>query len=273
MAVITLTTDWRNSDFYTGAVKGKIVTLDASVTIVDISHNIQPFNIMQAAFVLHNCYKEFPKNTIHIIGVNSLLSAKKPLLIIAYNDQYFLCADNGLPDLLFPVEPKNVFRYQPEIEISDTFASLQVFVNVAIKIATGSQITEIAQACSENDYQKQIPLLPTIDSNLISGSVIYIDSFSNAITNINREIFERIGKNHAFKLYVQSNHNIIKKISKTYNDVPSGELLALFNSAGLLEIALAYGPVSELLDLRVSSVVRIKFFPDKKENELLLSGA
>jgi S-adenosyl-L-methionine hydrolase (adenosine-forming) len=272
MAVITLTTDWRNSDYYVGAVKGKIVSLDSSVCIIDINHQIATYNIMQAAFVLQNCYKEFPKGTVHIMGVNSILSPRKALLIIEHDQQFFLCSDNGLPDLLFPLEKKQVYKYSINEEAIDTFSSIQIFAEVAINLIKGKKVTEIAAICKENEYLQQVVLLPTIDANLINGSVIYIDSFSNAITNINRDIFERVGKGSSFNIFVQSNHNIIKKISKTYSDVPTGELLALFNSADLLEIALSHGPVSELLDLRVSSAIRVKFSPGKKENQLHLSG-
>jgi S-adenosylmethionine hydrolase len=270
MAVITLTTDWRNSDYYIGAVKGKIISHDSSVNIIDISHQIVPFNVMQAAFVVRSCYSEFPQGTVHIIAVNTVLTAKRTLLIIECEKQYFICSDSGFPGLMFPFVEKKVYRMiMPENAIS-TFASLDKYVDVAVNLVQGAKIIDMAVECS--DYIEQMPLLPTIDSNLISGSVIFIDSYQNAITNINKETFERVGKGSAFQIFVQSNHYMIDKISKTYSNVPTGELLAVFNSIGLLEIALANGPVAELLDLKISSVIRIKFNPDKKENKLLLSG-
>jgi len=271
MTVITLTSDWRNSDYYIGAVKGKIVSKDSSVNIIDINHQISPHNIMQAAFVLSNCYKEFPEGTIHIIAVNTILTVKRSLLIIEKNKQFFVCSDSGFPGLMFPTEDKDVYRMPVKIGEVSTFASLDVFVEVAIKLVKGDKISDFAKQCT--DYIEQLPLLPTIDTNLINGSVIYIDSFQNVITNINKETFERVGKGHSFEIFLQSNHYIIDKISKTYNNVPTGELVAVFNSVGLLEIALANGPISELLDLRINSTIRIKFHPDKKENKLLLSGA
>ena len=84
MAVITLTTDWRNHDYYVGAVKGKIVSRDPSTTIVDISHQVTSFNVMQAAFVLRNCYAEFPEHTVHIMGVNSSIYKFKPREVWSY---------------------------------------------------------------------------------------------------------------------------------------------------------------------------------------------
>lgn len=271
MAVITLTSDWRNSDYYIGAVKGKIISGNPSVNIIDINHQITPFNVMQAAFVVRSCYKEFPEGTIHIIAVNTIISSKRSLLIIEKDKQFFICSDSGFPGLLFPLGEKTVYKVQTRKIEESTFASLNYYVDIALKLAQGIDVTTIAGVSI--DYFEQMPLLPTIDTNLINGSVVFIDSYQNAITNINRETFERVGKGNAFQIFVQSNHYVIDKISKTYINVPTGELVAVFNSSDLLEIALVNGPVAELLDLRVNSTIRIKFFPDKKENKLLLSGA
>lgn len=270
MAVITLTTDWRNHDYYVGAVKGKIVSRDPSTNIIDISHQITTFSIMQAAFVLRNSYNAFPENTVHIVGVNSVLSKKQALLITEKEGQYFLSADNGFPDLIFPSESKSVFQFKVDNEVEETFVSLNIFIDVAFKLIGGEKPEAFAQPII--DYRKQIPILPTIDKNLINGSIAYIDSFSNAITNINRETFERVGNGNAFDIFVQSNHNKISEISKSYTDLPTGELIALFNSAGLLEIAITNGPAAELLNLRINSVVRVKFSDKKNTNQLLLSG-
>lgn len=270
MGIITLISDWHKSDYYTGAVKGRILSHDASTVIVDINHQIAPFNIMQAAFVLKNCYKEYPDNTVHILGVNSLLTTKRALLIIEKEKQYFLCSDCGFPDLLFPGEDKKVFRRKVLPNEGNTFVSLNVFVDVAFQLIQGEKPDKIGELST--DYIQQKPLLPTIDTNLINGSVIYIDSYSNVITNINREIFDRVGKGHAFEIYVQSNHYKIQSISRSYHDLQTGELVALFNSAGLLEISLVYGPIAELLDLSINSVVRIKFSNEKNNDTLLLSG-
>jgi len=270
MAIITLTSDWRNGDYYVGAVKGKILSYDTSINIVDISHNITAFNVMHAAFILTNCYKEFPDGTIHIIGVNSVLTSKRALLIIEKDKQFFLCSDSGFPGLMFPDEELKVYRFNVKDGTGDTFMSLNLFVEIAFKIIKGNQLGEFANLCT--DYEKQFPLLPTIDKNLINGSVVYIDSFSNAICNITRETFEQIGQEKPFEIFVQSNHYTIDKISNTYADVATGELVAIFNSTGLLEIAMVNGPAAELLSLKINSTIRIKFFDRAENNELLLSG-
>jgi S-adenosylmethionine hydrolase len=106
---------------------------------------------------------------------------------------------------------------------------------------------------------KQVPMLPTIDESVINGSVIYIDSYKNAFTNINRELFDQIGKGRPFDIFVQSNHNRINRLNKRYGESSLGEMLALFNSIGLLEIAINGGNAADLLNLSINSSVRIKF--------------
>ena len=95
------------------------------------------------------------------------------------------------------------------------------------------------------------------------GSVIYIDSYHNVITNISKELFEKERKESKFTIYVDSNHYTIDKINERYNETQIGELLALFNSSGLLEIAINKGQVSTLLNLKINSHIRIKFHDHK----------
>ena len=104
-----------------------------------------------------------------------------------------------------------------------------------------------------------MPLLASINESVIAGSVIYIDSYQNAITNISRELFEKIGKGRPFEILVQSYHYKINRINKTYNETSDGELLAIFNSVGLLEIAINRGKVAELLNIGLHSNIRVKF--------------
>lgn len=266
MAIYTLTTDWHNNDYYVGAVKGKILSKDISSVVVDISHRIAPFGVMQAAFILRNCYREYPEGTIHIIAVNAVLGPRRSLLIVEHEGQFFLCSDTGFPDLMFPNQDIKVYRYKIGLDEGNTFASLNVFTEVGNKLAGGAKPSEIGEETT--NYLHQVPLRPTIDNKLINGSVVYIDSFSNAITNITKETFERVGEGSAFELFVQSNHYVIDTISKSYLDIATGDLMALFNASDLLEIAISNGPAAELLNLKLNSTIRIKFKEGKPTNTL-----
>jgi S-adenosylmethionine hydrolase len=269
MTIVTLTTDWNRSDYYVGAVKGKLLSRDPELQIVDISHQIQPFNIMQAAFVLRNCCFDFPTGTIHLIAVNAALSNKRALLLIQMKGHYFISSDNGIIGLLSGEKPDAVYKVR-DTKNAANFLCLDVFVDTVLHITEGHDFSKFCDPVSE--YEEQIPYRPVIDKNLISGSVIYVDSFSNAITNISKEKFEKVGKGKLFEIFIQSNHYKIDRINNTYSDSVSGELLALFNSVGLLEIAINNGSAADLLNLGVNSAIRIKFYDEKPGSKLTLTG-
>jgi S-adenosylmethionine hydrolase len=269
MAIITLTTDWRKSDYYLGSVKGKILSRDPGIQIVDISHQVQPFNIMQAAFILRNCYFDFPKGSIHIVAVNAALSKRCDLLFFEINGHYFIASDTGFVGLLTGDKPESVYRVKGS-EKKSNFLSLDLFIETAFNIINKKTFSSFSSPIET--YQSQIPYRPVIDKNLINGSVIYVDSFSNAITNISKDTFEKVGKAKAFEIFIQSNHYKIDKINTTYSDSISGELLAIFNSIGLLEIAINHGNAAELLNLNINSAIRIKFYDEKPDSKLKLTG-
>ena len=174
------------------------------------------------------------------------------------NNQYFLCADNGIIGLLGTPGPEMVVEIEsPGEPGSASFISLSVFSEIACLLANGKALKDLGTITES--YIKQIPLRPTLEDHTITGSVIYIDSFQNAITNISREFFEYVGNGRDFKIYVQSKHYMLDQINNRYNETPPGELLAIFNSVGLLEIAIRNGNAAGLLKLNTSSTIRIEF--------------
>lgn len=258
MAIITLTSDWKSDDYYTAAVKGCILTHCSSATIVDINLQVSLFNMAQAAFVLRNSFHHFPKGSIHLVDVNSDPTGNSSFIAVLYQGHYFVGADNGGFGLLFSEPIETVVAIERfAAEDFQTFPALTVFAPAAAFLANGHKITELGTPLK--DINRQTPILPTIGDNYIAGSVVYIDSYQNIITNIPRELFDQVGKGRRFEILVQSNHYKITRINKTYNETSSGELLAVFNSAGLLEIAINKGNIAELLNLGINSNIRVKF--------------
>lgn len=262
MSIVTLTTDWNTDDYYAGALKGKILSQCPQIQIVDISHQVPPFNISHAAFVLRNSYHNFPPGSIHIIGVNTEGGEGMPFLLIEYRKHFFIGTDNGIFGLLFSENPTRILALDSPREMH-SFTSFSVFADTACKLATGAKPETLGKPVKE--YKQRIPIRAAIDKNVLTGSVIYIDSFRNAITNISKELFERVGEGREFEIYVQSNHYIIKKINRFYHETPAGEILALFNSVGLLEIAMNNGNAADLLGLSTNSSIRVKFSEKKEE--------
>jgi S-adenosyl-L-methionine hydrolase (adenosine-forming) len=259
MAIITLTSDWKSNDFYIGAVKGSILNSFIEAIIVDINHQVSPFNTAQAAFILKNSFEYFPTGTVHIIDVNSEPTEQASYIALEYKDHFFIGTDNGGFGLICKDEINTIVQIEKFSDIlCKTFPALHVFAPAAAHLAMGKSISELGSSLS--DINRQTPLRATIDEAVIVGSVIFIDSYHNIITNISKELFERVGRNRRFEILVQSNHYKINKINITYNETSSGELLAIFNAAGLLEIAINKGNIAELLNLSLNSNVRIKFF-------------
>jgi S-adenosylmethionine hydrolase len=258
MHIITLTSDWKEYDFYVASLKGKLLSICPEATLVDITHSIKPFNTAEAAFVIKNSYPHFPDNTIHIIAVNSEPEVGGQLLGAKKGNQYFLCADNGLLGLLGGPEPELVVKLkEPNESQSSSFISMSIFAGVACALSSGSSLEEIGQPVET--YIKQTPLRATIEDNIITGSVIHIDSYHNAITNISLDLFKRVGNGRPFEIYVQSKHYKINRINKRYNETLPGDLLSIFNAANLLEIAIRNGNAAGLLKLNTSSTIRIEF--------------
>jgi S-adenosylmethionine hydrolase len=258
MHIITLTSDWNEYDYYVASIKGKIFTICPEAKIIDISHRIRPFNTAQAAFVVRNSFHTFPEDTIHIIAVNTEPETGGQLLAARKDNHFFLCADNGVLGLLGAPDPEHVVKLkEPATQLPESFISMTVFAEAACALATGRPLKELGT--SADAYNRQVPLRATIENNTITGSVIYIDSYANVITNISKDLFERVGHGHTFQIFVQSKHYRINKINNRYNETPPGELLAIFNAAGLLEIAIRNGNAASLLKLNTNSSVRVEF--------------
>jgi hypothetical protein len=252
---VTLTSDWKQHDFYIGMLKGRIVSKCPDLKIIDLSHDIPNYNIHHAAFVLRHSYSYFPPGTIHLVMVNSESNMISRLLCIEQNEHLFVVPDNGIIGLLFSTPPEKA--YGVEFNPRGSFASLDCFVSVVSKLFNRDPLDAIGEVVT--DFNVKIALRATIDESIINGSIIYIDSYQNAITNISKNLFERIGQGRNYNIFVQSNHNKINKLSTSYNQVEPGELLGIFNSANLLEIAIRNGFAAELLNLSVGGSVRINF--------------
>jgi S-adenosylmethionine hydrolase len=251
MPVITLTTEWRPDDFYNGIIKGKISSFCPGAIIVDNAGGIPPFNISHASFIIRNTYNNYPAGSVHIICVHSEEDRDKALLIVRSKDHYFIGTDNGIFNLILNSEPDEVIR----IEHDGSGNELEVFAKAAADLYSGRKPEELGTPV--RTLEERVPLRATIDKDVIIGSIIFIDSYGNVISNITREVFYRVFENKEYRILIQSNRNFINKISTKYNDVPVGELLARFNQLDLLEISVNGADVSELLGISPGSVVRV----------------
>lgn len=257
LPIITLTSDWQQHDYYLATVKGKILSCLPAVQIVDINHHIKPFNSLQAAFVLRNSFHHFPTGSIHLICINSGTNPNRPHLAIKASGHYFIGTDNGIFSLLLTEKPDAIVRLTAPDKHQSTFPEADIFVPTACAIASGKNIHSLGE--KQENIIEHTPLLPIIDKSLIQGCIIYFDSYQNAITNITKDLFYEIGKQRPFEILVQSTKEKITKIKTTYEESPKAELLAIFNSLNLLEIAVCHGNASGLFSLELKSPVLIHF--------------
>lgn len=251
MPVITLTTEWKPDDFYFGIIKGKLCTLCPGTEVIVNAGSIPPFNLAHASFVIRNTFDNYPKGTIHIICVHSEAERDKGHLIVRSKDHFFIGADNGIFHLILNADPDEVVRID-ENGLSD---ELEIYARTASGLVSGKRLTDLGTKVTA--LNEKLPLRATIEKDVIIGSIIFIDSYGNAISNITREVFYRVFDKKQFRILVQSNRNYTGKISEKYSDVPVGELLGRFNQLDLLEIAVNGANVSELLSLGTGSVIRV----------------
>lgn len=251
MPVITLTTEWRPDDIYNGIIRGKLCRLCPSVSIVDNACNIPAFNISHASFVVRNTFSNYPDGTIHILCVHSEPGKESDCLVVKAKGHYFIGTDNGIFNLILNGQPDEIVRIAHK-GIND---ELEVFARAAAGIISGKEISELGR--TESSISEHVPLRATIEKDVIIGSIIFIDSYGNAISNITREVFARVFEGRSFRILIQSNKNYTDRIVNRYGDVPVGDLLAKFNSLDLLEIAINGENIAELLSISVGSAVRI----------------
>ena len=248
MPLLTLTSDIGNQDYLVGAVKAQLLQIDPDFTLIDITHNIAPFNSPQAAYVCRSALKNFPDFTYHMILVNLFETKPEQLLLAFHNNQYLLCADNGLITMILEEKPEIVIGIPLDKKADRNTIYCAITMGKVIKqLSAGVPLQNIGTADAE--YLQKNPLRPTLGENWIEGQIIFIDNFENVVVNITRKQFEEQQKGRNYRIAFKAN-DYIDRISETYADVPEGSKLALFNSAGYLEIALNKGNAAGLFGLK-----------------------
>jgi len=259
MAFITLISDYGQNSPYVAALKGVIYSQIPNAIIVDISHSVNPHDVLQSAYILKNSLSFFPEGTIHIISVDTSFAKHNRYLIIRHQAHIYIGADNGIFSLLFDTPPEDVLEIDAGmININDLFPDKNLFVKIAARIINGDELSSFTSPSSIKNIKQNIA--PVVEENLIRGNIIFIDGYGNAITNITQALFQKknIEKTHFAIFYRRKDK--ITYISKNYSDVKDGTELALFNESGLLEIAMNTGKAMQLLGLNVGGQIIIEFY-------------
>ena len=275
MSIITLTTDYGNKDYSVSELKAKIYNEITDVRIVDISHNISPFNLTEAAYIIKSAYRHFPKGSIHIIGIESDLTPENAHIAMKFDDNYFIGADNGIFSMIIgDFKADSIVEINIHKNYNNTITANDVFVKIATHISRDGKLEVIGKKIDSIKEIKDIKPVVSNDNNQIIGSVIYIDNYGNVVTNITQNTFDKIAKSRPFTIYARNVK--FDKIFNNYSDaidysIPKdkreedGKKIALFNNLGYLELSIyksnpsTVGSASTLFGLGYRDQISIHF--------------
>ena len=255
--VITLTTDFGQTDGYVGAMKGVILSICPDTVLVDISHQIRPQAVEQAAYVLSTAAAYFPPGTVHLAVVDPEVgSERRPIAVQTVRSTY-IGPDNGVLCLALNQDParqavhltESSYRLSP---VSATFHGRDIFAPAAAHVACGTALDDLGEALPLSELVE----LPIHAPQPQAGggwrcAILHVDRFGNLITNF------RI-QSHQRGLKVGVGGRWIEQISRTFADVEPGELLAYAGSSGYLEIAVREGNAADTLSLDAGDTVQIE---------------
>lgn len=250
--MITLTTDFGTSE-YVGAMKGVIYSICPTAAIVDITHAISKFDIRRAAYIVYSACKYFPKETIHVVVVDPEVGTKRRGIIVDAGKHVYIGPDNGVFTLIG--DTKRVFEISLKSK-SKTFHGRDIFAPIAAKLACGAKIEEFGKKSSGI---KKIEFREVkIRKREISGEVMCIDGFGNAITNIKKEAVDSAGIKYgdALTLKVKGKKQKIKFL-ESYGFANKGELISLIGSENFLEIAVNQGNAGRKVGIKGGEAVEV----------------
>jgi S-adenosylmethionine hydrolase len=254
--IVTITSDFGHRDYHLALIKGSILRACPLARIVDISSEVSNYDIVEGAFLFQHAWRAFPLGSIHLLSVNDFGHPDRPMLVFTHEGHHFVGPDNGIFSLIFPQRPANVFTLDTSDLPASRFPLADWFSKAVAHLSQDFPAGGLGKSVDE--WVERITFQAVTGPNLIRGTVVYVDQFDNVILNIDRELFERIGRNRPFELFFKR-HSPITTLSDHFHDVPIGEILCRFNSADLLEIAINMDKAASLLGLKVEDTVQLDF--------------
>ena len=243
--MISLLTDFGTGDYFVGAVKGAILSVNPSAVIVDITHEIPPQDVAAGAFTLLAAYKTFPPRTIHMAVVDPGVGSTRRPIIVSANEQFFVGPDNGLFTYICDREPSHrIIHVTAERffrrDVSTTFHGRDIFAPVAAALSNGVAVEEFGP---EIDDAVRLPSLET------PLRIIHIDRFGNCVTNITRD-------RSPGEIVVKG--RTIREFRRFYGEGDEASLFAIWGSAGFLELSVNGGSAAQVLGVRVGEQIATK---------------
>jgi len=260
-SIITLTTDFGESDYYVGAMKGVILSINPDAAVLDLSHTIQPHDILDGAFLISQAYRYFPSRTVHCIVVDPGVGTARRPLVVSADDHFFVAPDNGVLSLIYDqVETVQAVHATATHyflgEVSQTFHGRDIFAPLSAWLSRGIQLSHFGESVS--DYVRfKMPIARPDGENHVRGAVIKIDRFGNCITNISPQLlpdfFGPQRPNFIFRVGTAS----VQKICQTYAEAEVNLPFIIFGSSRFLEISVNRGSAANILKISRGTEVEV----------------
>lgn len=258
--IVTLTTDFGTSDHFAATMKGVILSLQPAVQIVDITHEVAPFEIPQGGFIIAQAYRYFPKKTIHVVVVDPGVGSTRRPLLAEMGGQFFIAPDNGVLSMIFSRETAKVRHITNERYFlhptSRTFHGRDVFAPVAAHLASGIAPSRFGPRI--DDHLRLTFDQPSRTGKRVwTGSVLKIDRFGNIITNLHIDAFPEVNT-RPFELNVGL--QMVTRLALTFTECEPGELFAVVGSSGYLEVATKEGSAAKMLGCGAGAPVELTIY-------------
>ena len=258
-SLITLTTDFGNKEPFVGIMQGVMLGINPFLQFVDLSHGIEPHNILQAAYVIDAAYSFFPAGTIHLVVVDPDVGSNRKILMVKSHKYCFVAPDNGVLSTILNKEKKyEIYQLDPEKfitgEISATFHGRDIFAPAVAYFSLNQAPTLLGHKV-DSPIELNLPIPKKVGSHSFSGEIIHIDRFGNLISNFSSQFLrENIGK-QAIKIKIGP--YMISGLEPHYSNARPGEISALINSWNNIEIFLNLDSAAKFLKAKVGNVVEI----------------
>jgi S-adenosylmethionine hydrolase len=267
MSVITIVSDFGVDDEYVGVMKGVMLSINPTVSVVDITHRIAPQNVLQAAYLIPSYYHFFPQKTVHIVVVDPGVGSRRSILAVNHESHFFIAPDNGVLTLLLNAEKSDTiirvdnsdFFLEP---LSSTFHGRDIFASVGAHLSRGTKLDAFGTRTDVKDTMRLKGLNCRLSqTGELIGKVVSVDRFGNLITNIDSlSLAAFCEKKASKKLQIHIGAVAISGLSRAYSDAAPKALLAYVGSRNYLEIAVNRGNAKEHLKARMGDPVRLTRF-------------
>ena len=272
--IITLTTDWGDSDNYAAIFKAHLYRKSSDLNIVDVTHKVRNSTIADAAFLVKTMYHYYPENSIHIVDVNYMSTRNETIyrnavktgqstedmifthfLAFRYDDHYFLCENNGFITLFCDIDKITEIVLLPpadNLDLFNTFKAIPYYVKAAASLAQGKTLSTVGTEYDINNVErlkKPMAYLLPGSEDVIVFMAQYIDSYGNIITNLHRDLFDSVAKGRTSFIIRTALMETKKsrKISKDYVGNSQNETLFIFGHSNYLELATRFSPLGKII--------------------------